>query len=507
MAGGKITEITQRVSERLRQFNQFDALRQLGELRRDELMELARKYGVSGRSTMRRDELVEAVRATLASLGPKGEQLGETVSRKLKSTPGVAPSAGAPGKAAGAAKPVVAAATSVVSAAARETVPTAAPVRPVTGGQRPTTGPTPAPELGADLSEPQELPPGYGDNRLTLMVRDPIAVFAYWDMDPARLTGIARDLKLPVLTLRVRTWAEKGGHAVERDTLDIAVNGAIGTYYVQLPEAGLMAQAELGFMTSAGDFRIVASSSPVRAPRAVGGTAIEGAAFEPPVAAGTVEIPFHAPLETFEPAVNAALEAGAADDAAHGFNDAAGATRVRWVFPAAFDASALAPGPGDGAQAGFGAWNGPSSVACPGTSHGDLLDPASVAGPAGEGPWLRVNTEVVLYGATQPGSSVTINGVPVSVRADGSFELHAHMGEGQREYVVESIAPGGGASRECVIPVVHKRFVNVSPRAFVAPARRAEFVPVSQPATPVVPTPATVDWSGERSHGPRGIPG
>ena len=203
MAGGKITEITQRVSERLRQFNQFDALRQLGELRRDELMELARKYGVSGRSTMRRDELVEAVRATLASLGPKGEQLGETVSRKLKSTPGVAPGAGTPTQAARAAKPVVAPTKDAVTAAARESVPTAAPVRPLTGGQRATTGATPvatgavgatpAPELTGDLSEPQELPPGYGDNRLTLMVRDPVAVFAYWDMDPARLTSIARD--------------------------------------------------------------------------------------------------------------------------------------------------------------------------------------------------------------------------------------------------------------------------------------------------------------------------
>ena len=52
------------------------------------------------------------------------------------------------------------------------------------------------------------------------------------------------------------------------------------------------------------------------------------------------------------------------------------------------------------------------------------------AAEKGRGFWFRVGTELIVYGATEPGAKVTVQGRPVSLRPDGTFSLRFALPDG-----------------------------------------------------------------------------
>ena len=61
----------------------------------------------------------------------------------------------------------------------------------------------------------------------------------------------------------------------------------------------------------------------------------------------------------------------------------------------------------------------------------------SISSPAGawearpEGFWLRINAELILYGATEPDASVMIGGRPIQLRPDGTFSCRFALPDGE----------------------------------------------------------------------------
>jgi hypothetical protein len=108
-------------------------------------------------------------------------------------------------------------------------------------------------------------PQTYGVNRLRLLVKDPQWLFAYWDVDPRALEALRADLgerasALAQLTLRV--FEDRNGGA---STFLLPQDAR--TWYVPTRSAGRAYRAEVGVMLPSGEFRSLARSNSVVAPR------------------------------------------------------------------------------------------------------------------------------------------------------------------------------------------------------------------------------------------------
>ncbi len=68
----------------------------------------------------------------------------------------------------------------------------------------------------------------------------------------------------------------------------------------------------------------------------------------------------------------------------------------------------------------------------------------SMAAPRKErGFWLSVDTELIVYGATEPGASVTIQGKPLNLRPDGTFSIRFALPDGEQVIPVKAQSPDG----------------------------------------------------------------
>jgi hypothetical protein len=108
-------------------------------------------------------------------------------------------------------------------------------------------------------------PESYGENRLRLHVKDPEWLFAHWDVDPAELATLRdevgeRAMALSRVTLRVVDTGN-GGASV------ILLPPGARSWYVRTAQGRRSYRAELGVTLPSGEFRRLAESNTVVAPR------------------------------------------------------------------------------------------------------------------------------------------------------------------------------------------------------------------------------------------------
>ncbi len=82
------------------------------------------------------------------------------------------------------------------------------------------------------------------------------------------------------------------------------------------------------------------------------------------------------------------------------------------------------------------------------------IAPSSLSGPPEQAPgkgkdfWLVAEVELVVYGATEPGSRVTLAGAEVPLRPDGSFSCRLALPAGRHEIPIHAVSPAGDDSRQ-----------------------------------------------------------
>jgi hypothetical protein len=108
-------------------------------------------------------------------------------------------------------------------------------------------------------------PESYGVNRVRLLVRDPEWIFAYWDVSPETMKGLARSLgeralALSRLTLRVLDPVSGG-------MSDILLPPGARWWYIRTDVARRTYRAEIGITLPSGEFRQLAESNAVVTPR------------------------------------------------------------------------------------------------------------------------------------------------------------------------------------------------------------------------------------------------
>lgn len=115
----------------------------------------------------------------------------------------------------------------------------------------------------------EELPMGYGENRIVIMARDPNCAFAYWEITPETLEAAkAKAGEESNLTLRVYNITGidfDGKNAIS--SFDTGVYERIGSWYIELGTPDRSFCVDLGLLTPQGSFITVARSNVITMPK------------------------------------------------------------------------------------------------------------------------------------------------------------------------------------------------------------------------------------------------
>ena len=93
---------------------------------------------------------------------------------------------------------------------------------------------------------PFEFPPGYGDNRIVAMVRDPFWLFVYWEVSRAEWLRV----------YDTENW----------ESFDIEITGGASRWYIKVPACNRTYCVEVGYKMADGNFVALARSNWVTTP-------------------------------------------------------------------------------------------------------------------------------------------------------------------------------------------------------------------------------------------------
>lgn len=202
--------------------------KELAKKTRQELMEIAKQKELAGRSRMKKDELVSSLAKLL--------KVKEPVSAKKK-----------PEKAA-------------VPTKAESWQEKVEETKFYLGA-----------EEKAFVTE-EELPAGYGDNKVVLMVRDPHWAYVYWEINSRKIAEARNRLKAAFdqsrLILRVYDvtgidFDGKNAHAY----FDIEIPNVLGNWYVHLGRPNRTFCIDIGYRETGGGLFVLSRSNKVTSPR------------------------------------------------------------------------------------------------------------------------------------------------------------------------------------------------------------------------------------------------
>lgn len=237
-----------------------------------------------------------------------------------------------------------------------------------------------------------QVPAGYGETRIVLQVRDPFWMHAYWEISRETALDLARELGESLsssrLTLRVNDMTNRDGADSGRQ-IAIDVHPFADNWYINVCEPDRSYCVDLGLTSGSDQFRFIARSNVVRTPR-VGPSDVRD---EEWLSIRALEAVAHGPrVYTASPGI-----------------PAQGMRAEAW-------AREIALGSG-----GVGAVSSPVGPPVP------TLAPEM----AGRRYWLRADAELVVYGATEPGSKVSMSGMPVKTASDGTFSVRIALPVGE----------------------------------------------------------------------------
>lgn len=263
------------------------------------------------------------------------------------------------------------------------------------------------------LEEVPPLPEGYGETRIVLLPIDPDWVHAYWEITGASLDEARRNLGHyfdgAERTLRVRRiqTPESGGSA---EQFYLTIGDLARNWYVKVPQPDAVYQADIGLVTSRGEFYVLATSNQIRVPRRGMSDVIDEKWTDPEQ--GYFEKIY---------ALSGGLQVGM------------GSLELQQKM-----AELLKGEISSGAVGSFAMGSGAIGV------------------KKERGFWMRVGAELIVYGATDPRAKVTLMGQPIQLRPDGTFSARFALPDGLRDIPITAESPDKVEEREIDITVTRE---------------------------------------------------
>jgi hypothetical protein len=292
-----------------------------------------------------------------------------------------------------------------------------------------------------------ELPEAYGTGRLFLIARDPHWLYAYWDLSWQQMADYRGQSADGRLVLRV--YEMNHGDPIQALTLGHDSRN----WYIPVNKAATTYRAELGFYRHDGQFHAVSQSREATTPTD---------AVSADTTARFVTIPIDISFGDLFSIIRGHMRSGEAlADALHRLQRAG----FRFPFKLGLE---------------LGPWTAEQSAELERILGGDLFRRIqmgsfeitewlrrrmqeelssgmfSAFSPGGsswsatpqKGFWFAVNAELIVYGATEPGATVTIDGKPIQLRTDGTFSFHYSFPDGQYKLPVVAVSEAGDDKRE-----------------------------------------------------------
>lgn len=241
--------------------------------------------------------------------------------------------------------------------------------------------------------EREELPSRYGDNKIVVLVRDPYWLYAYWEITDERKSNIETETQASWSSLRkvlrvndVTDIIFDGTNA--NKSFDIGLTSDANNWYIHVGEPNRSWCVDLGVVVPDGRFILIARSNVVTTPR--------------DSASDVIDEEWMSLEEEF-----AKL---------YGLFGGFGVSSPQMVELRKKMKERLQRELASGAV---------SSFARP---------------PLERGFWLVVNTELIVYGATEPGATVTVQGRSIKLNNDGTFSLRFALPAGEQVIPVKAIS-------------------------------------------------------------------
>ncbi len=301
-----------------------------------------------------------------------------------------------------------------------------------------------------------ELPDGYGESRIVLLPRDPQWAYAYWDI-PNEHKQELRNQGGSRLALRFYDVTDIDINSQSPHSLQQYECGEIAReWHLPVPVSDRDYVVEIGYICNDGRWLVLSRSPSVRVPPVYPSDWIEDKFI-------TVDWNQELRGRTFANLVSPAQRAGGMG-AAGAMGQEAGQNGE--ANPAYADMVALAQSAEAQRMAGslFGSMHqvpeqavssfvfpsGAGLWALPTTSGINMSGAGLFASAPPVKPrkfWLIADAELIVYGATEPDATVTIDGEPIKLNSDGTFRFQMSFQDGILRYPIVAVANDGEQSR------------------------------------------------------------
>ena len=254
-----------------------------------------------------------------------------------------------------------------------------------------------------------ELPQGYSDCRITLLVRDPYWIYSYWELPDWKLEEMKSlighsEFSRAKKILRVYDVSGINFTGMNANkSFDIHLTGEAKNWYVKIGEPNRSWCIDIGFLTADGKFYIAARSNIISTPR-------DGMSDE-----------IDEEWMTIDWEKIYALSGGFGLGRSSGEIKELLKRRLHEELSSGITSSFM--------------------------KKNDAQDKDF---------WLVASTELIVYGATEPTAKLTVQGLPVKLRADGTFTLRFALPDGRQEIPIVAKNAQGDMKRS-ITKVVEKR--------------------------------------------------
>ena len=293
-------------------------------------------------------------------------------------------------------------------------------------GQKYALSPT-AP-AGQPEREQARLPEAYGTGKLLLAARDPHWLYAHWDLTPQQqrhYNALSADRHLVVRVLAGAAWA--------RPVSEVHVHPESRHWFIHVERAETQYVAELGYYRPEREWITVSTSAPTVTPSDTV-SADQTVRF--------VTIPAHVRLTQLAALAKQAVPANLPP---------ADAVRERALAELVAQQLVLQDQAGSAVVPelvhGLSEKEIPlTALALPAPPAGEAENVSSPMAGAEQRPggfWFSINAELFLYGATEPGASVTLGGRPIALRPDGTFSCRCSLPDGDHTVTVSAMSAEG----------------------------------------------------------------
>jgi len=243
----------------------------------------------------------------------------------------------------------------------------------------------------------EELPKGYGEDRLVLQTRDPWWIHAYWELTPATYEKVKSQLKenfyqakkvLRVYDISNIIFDGTNAHRY----FDIEINDYTNNWYIDVGGPGRSWCVDLGLKLPDNRFITLIRSNVVHTP-------LDGPSW-------ITDEEWMVPEEVFARLYGMSVGLGLSSPVGKGWQEE---VKKRLWQPLASGAlaSMVSPVKKEIKKRKF---------------------------------WLVVNTELIVYGATEPDATVYVQGKQVPLRPDGTFSLRFALPDGKQVIPVKGIS-------------------------------------------------------------------